>query len=204
MKLHWSPRSPFVRKVMVVAHEVGVVDRIELVRTVVVMTKVNPDIMPDNPLGKIPTLVLDDGRPIYDSLIICEYLDALSDKPSLFPAQGDAKWEALTRHALGQGLTDALILWRNELNRVPEKQLEPLLASLQTKVVASLDLLETLAPKLTALPFDIGHAAIGCACGYLDFRFAEFDWRAGRPALTAWHATFEARPSAQATAASEG
>ena len=86
MKLHWSPRSPFVRKVMVVAHDIGVADRIECVRTVAAMMKPHPDLMLDNPLSKIPTLVLDDGTIIYDSPVICEYLDQLHAGPRLVPA----------------------------------------------------------------------------------------------------------------------
>ena len=86
MKLHWSPRSPFVRKVMIVAHDIGVAGRIECVRTVAAMMKPHPDLMIDNPLSKIPTLVLDDGTVLYDSAVICEYLDHLHDGPKLFPA----------------------------------------------------------------------------------------------------------------------
>jgi glutathione S-transferase len=82
MKLHWSPRSPFVRKVMVVAHDIGVAGRIERVRTVAAMMKPHPDLMLDNPLSKIPTLVLDNGKVLYDSAVICEYLDHLHDGPN--------------------------------------------------------------------------------------------------------------------------
>lgn len=200
MKLHWSPKSPFVRKVMVVAHETGVAEHLELVRTVVAMTQVNPSIMDDNPLGKIPTLVLDDGRAIFDSLVICEYFDSLETaRARVFPP-GKARWDALTRHALAHGLTEALILWRNELNRAPDQQLPKLLAAFTVKVDAALDRLERDAPDFGALPFDIGHAATGCALGYLDFRFGDLGWRDNRPALTAWQAGFDARPSARATA----
>jgi glutathione S-transferase len=202
MKLHWSPKSPFVRKVMIVAHETGTVSKLELVRTVVAMKQVNPAIMPDNPLGKIPTLVLDDGRAIFDSLVICEFLDSLSGG-GVFPA-GEARWDALTRHSLGQGLTDALVLWRNELNRAPDQQLEPLKAAFEVKVAATLDALERDAVRFAVLPFDIGHAAIGCALSYLDFRFADLGWRNGRPDLAAWQAEFDSRPSAQATAVVDG
>ena len=87
MKLHWSPRSPFVRKVMIVAHEVGLVDRLTLVRTVAATTKPHPELMRDNPLSKIPTLVLDDGTVLYDSPVICEYLDRLHAGPKLFPPE---------------------------------------------------------------------------------------------------------------------
>ena len=94
MKLHWSPRSPFVRKVMIAAHETGLVDRLTCVRTVVAMTAPNATLLPDNPLSKIPTLVLDDGSTLYDSGVICEYLDTLHDGPKLFPADSKACWTA--------------------------------------------------------------------------------------------------------------
>src|SRR5918911_4567025 len=98
LTLHWSPRSPFVRKVMVAAHELGLADRIERVRTVVRMTaRPNPDLLPDNPLGKIPTLVLADGTALFDSVVICEYLDALAGGGILFPSPGRERWTTLSR-----------------------------------------------------------------------------------------------------------
>jgi glutathione S-transferase len=114
MKLHWSPRSPFVRKVMIVAHERGIADRLQCVRTVAEMTKPHAELMKENPLSKIPTLVLDDGTPLYDSRVICEYLDALGGDPRLFPQQGGARIVALRRQALGDGFLDLLVLTRNE------------------------------------------------------------------------------------------
>ena len=104
MKLHWSPRSPFVRKVMVAAHELGLADRIDRVRTVVRMIQPNADLLPDNPLSKIPTLVLADGTVLFDSVVICEYLDALAGGGTLFPPSGPERWTALARHALANGL----------------------------------------------------------------------------------------------------
>src|SRR5436309_690878 len=114
MKLHWSPRSPFVRKVMVFAHDVGVAGRIECVRTVAAMMKPHPDLMIDNPLSKIPTLVLDNGTVLYDSSVICEYLDHLHDGSKLFPLPLEERMTALRRQALGDGLLDALVLWRGD------------------------------------------------------------------------------------------
>src|SRR5262249_30120247 len=104
MKLMWSSRSPFVRKVMVAAHEVGVAGRIATERVVVAADKPNAQVMALNPLSKIPTLVLDDGTALYDSRVICEYLDALHDGPRLFPADPAARWRALRRQALGDGV----------------------------------------------------------------------------------------------------
>ncbi|HXW49283.1 MAG TPA: glutathione S-transferase N-terminal domain-containing protein [Xanthobacteraceae bacterium] len=114
MKLHWSPRSPFVRKVMIVAHERGLAGRLQCVRTVAEMTKPHAELMKDNPLSKIPTLVLDDGTALYDSPVICEYLDALDGSPKLFPRCGQARFIALRRQALGDGFLDLLVLMRNE------------------------------------------------------------------------------------------
>ena len=202
MKLHWSPKSPYVRKVMVVAHEVGVADRIELVRSIALSTGVNPAIQADNPLGKIPTLVLDDGTALFNFFVICEYLAHLAGK-AIVPPSGAARWACLQRHALSSGLTDALIHSRNERTRPAEQQLAPLLAALENKISAALDRLDSQAPDFGELPFDLGHAATGCALAYLDFRFAELKWRNGRDALAAWQETFETRPSARATPISD-
>ena len=91
MKLHWSPKSPYVRKVMICAHELGLVPKLELVRSVAAMLKPNPAIMADNPLSKIPTLVREDGTTLFDSIVICEYLNELADG-TLFPTKGEARW----------------------------------------------------------------------------------------------------------------
>jgi glutathione S-transferase len=202
MKLHWSPRSPFVRKVMVAAHETGLVDRLSLVRTVVAMTATNKGLLPDNPLSKLPTLVLDDGTPLYDSVVICEYLDTLHNGPKLFPSEARAKWTALRRHALGDGLLELLILWRNERER--EHPAPAFLTAFREKFDASLDALEKDAAGIAATPFGIGHVAIGCALSYIDFRFPDLDWRTKHPQIAAWHKTFSDRPSARATEARDG
>ena len=202
MKLHWSPRSPFVRKVMIAAHETGLVDRLTCVRTVVAMTEPNTNLLSDNPLSKIPTLVLDDGSPLYDSLVICEYFDAMHDGPKLFPTDSKARWTALRRHALGNGLLDMLILWRGERERQQPSQ--PHLDAFAVKYKATLKALEKESPEIGATPFGIGHIAIGCALSYADFRFADLNWRAGHPQTAAWHASFLQRPSARATEAVEG
>lgn len=204
MKLHWSPRSPYVRKVMIAAHELGLADRIECVRSVAAMTTPNPAIMADNPLSKIPTLVLDDGMALFDSDVIVEYLDDLGGRGRLIPPPGPARWEALARSALGSGLLDALILWRNEREKPQAQQTPEWLAAFATKTQATLDRLERAASAMSARKFDVGDIAVGCALSYLDFRFADLSWRDGRAALAAWHATFQARPSARATEAVDG
>ena len=202
MKLHWSPRSPFVRKVMVFAHETGLVDRLTCVRTVVAMNAPNAVLLPDNPLSKLPTLVLDDGTPLYDSAVICEYLDTLHDRTRLFPADSPARWTALRRQALGDGFLDFLLLWRYERERSPPSQ--TLLDAFAAKYRATMMSLEQEATALERTAFGIGHIAIGCSLSYLDFRFADLNWRNGHPQITAWHESFAQRPSAKATEAVEG
>ncbi len=192
MKLHWSPRSPYVRKVMIAAHELGLVDRLDCVRSLAAIGTPNPAIMQDNPLSKIPALVLDDGQVLIDSSVIVEYLDNLASG-TLLPA-GAARWETLSRQALANGLLDLLILWRNERDK-PEAWLD----AFAVKAGATLDRFEQMAPAMAARPFDIGHVAVGCALSYADFRFADLGWRTGRPALADWHAGFATRPSVLAT-----
>src|SRR4051794_22222038 len=139
MKLHWSPKSPYVRKVMICAHELGLLPRLELVRSVAAMLRPNERLMQDNPLSKIPTLVLDNGFVLFDSVVICDYLNDLGGG-TLFPQHGDDKWQALRWHAFADGLLDALILWRNERERAAP--LEPLIAAFVLKVDASLKQLD--------------------------------------------------------------
>jgi glutathione S-transferase len=202
MKLHWSPRSPFVRKVMIAAHETGVIARLDCVRTVAATTKPHPGLMADNPLSKIPTLVRDDGAPLYDSVVICEYFDSLHDGPKLFPAEPSAHWTALRRHALGNGLIELLLLWRGE--RMRENPAQVYLDAFAVKFEAAINALEAEASAIAAMPFGIDHIAIGCALSYADFRFAELDWRRDRARLADWHAAFSRRPSVRATQFAEG
>jgi glutathione S-transferase len=197
MKLHWSPRSPFVRKVMIVAHELGLVERITCVRTVAATTKPHPALMEENPLSKLPTLVLDHGSVLYDSRVICEYLDGLAAGQKLIPADLGARMTALRRQALGDGLLDLLLLLRNEGERAQPSPVH--VAAFEAKRAAVLRTLEREAADLGRAPFTIGHVAVGCALSYLDFRFAGHDWRQGHPAIARWHETFCARPSVQAT-----
>ncbi|HUI15516.1 MAG TPA: glutathione S-transferase N-terminal domain-containing protein [Xanthobacteraceae bacterium] len=197
MKLHWSPRSPFVRKVMIVAHERGLADRIACVRTVAAMTKPHAELMRDNPLSKIPALVLDDGTVLYDSPVICEYLDALDGAPKLFPREPKARMTALRRQALGDGFLDLMVALRNERERAQPSAVH--MASTAARQAAVLESLDREAESLTTTPFGIGHIAIGCALSYLDFRFADENWRADHRRLANWHAGFAARPSVRAT-----
>jgi glutathione S-transferase len=195
MTLHWSPRSPFVRKVMIAAHEMKLQDRIQCVRTVVAPTKVNEELLRDNPLSKLPTLVLEDGDALYDSRVILEFLDTQHGGPSLFPQAGPERLIALRNQALGDGLMDFALLWLIERFRGEGMQSEPLVTAFRAKRVAVVERLEKDIALLADRPLDVGHVTIGTALGYLDFRFPTEDWRSGHPKLTAWHAEFAQRPS---------
>jgi len=197
MKLHWSPRSPFVRKVMVAAHELDLVDRIARVRTVVAMAEPNHDLLPDNPLGKIPTLVLEDGTALPDSLLICEYLDHLDGNHRLIPSPGADRWQALRWHALADGALDLLILWRNERERV--QPLPALLDAFALKANATLGALDSEVDAFGQTPFGLAQITIAVLGGYLDFRFAALGWRARYPRLAAWQDSAAERPSMRAT-----
>ncbi len=197
MKLHWSPRSPFVRKVMIVVHERGLVGRVTCVRTVAAMTKPHAELMKDNPLSKIPTLVIDDGTVLYDSRVICEYLDGLDGEVKLFPREAKARMTALRRQALGDGFLDMMVALRNERERAQPSDIH--MASTAVRKAAVLESLDREAESLTTTPFGIGHIAIGCALSYLDFRFADENWRKDHLRLANWHAAFAARPSVRAT-----
>ena len=198
MLLHWSPRSPYVRKVQVAAQECGLAGQIEIVRTLVGGTIIHRELMGQNPLGKIPTLVLADGAILYDSYVILEYFDSISTRAKLFPADPAARLVALRRHALGNGMLDFLLAWVGERWRPEERRSAPHMELWAAKLTACVDALEVEAPALAATPYGVGHLAIGIALGYLDFRFAAESWRAGRPRLASWYETFAARPAVQA------
>jgi glutathione S-transferase len=198
MKLYFAAASPFVRKVSIVAHECGLAERITRVTTAVMPHAPNADFARANPLIKVPALERDDGRVLYDSLVICEYLDALG-KGGLFPAPGDARWDALRRHALADGILDAALLARYENVVRPEALRWPeWYAGQLKKIDHALDVAES---EVAALPaaFDIGQVTLACALGYLDFRYPDLPWRTGRPALAAWWLAAAKRPSVAAT-----
>ena len=199
MKLYWSPRSPFVRKVMVCAHELGIAGRIETVYALVSPGNVNADVQKVNPIARIPTLVTDSGMVLYDSHVICEYLDAEHGGSRLFPKQGERRWDALRRLALGDGMLETGVLWRGERTKPAPQQSSPILLAFDQKISAALDVVEADATALKLEGIDIGEIAIGCALGYLDFRYAALDWRARAPRSAAWFESFNARPSMQQT-----
>ncbi|QIB34985.1 glutathione S-transferase [Ancylobacter pratisalsi] len=199
MKLLHAPTSPFVRKVMVVAIETGLAERIDIEFNAASPLQRDPALVEQNPLGKIPALILDDGSTIYDSPVICEYLAASVGDTRIFPTAGPARWSALTQQALGDGLLDAAIANRYEtVMRPVEKRWQGWTDAQLAKVSGALDHIETIVSTFDA-SVTIGSITIGCALGYLDFRYADLNWRTGRPSATAWFEAFDELHSMVAT-----
>lgn len=189
MKLLSSPASPFVRKVRIAAGMKGVSDRIETVPADT--NKGDDNLNGFNPLGKIPCLVTDDGVALYDSPVICEYLDTLAPSPALFPKGGAERFGVLTRGAMADGILDAAVLLVYEKRFRPEAmQVAAWVDRQQSKIDRSLALLESEPPAWSKSP-DYGHLTLACALGYLDFRH-EGKWRARHPKLVAWLERFSA------------
>jgi glutathione S-transferase len=196
MKLRHAAASPFVRKVMVAAHELALAGRIALVPTNVSPTQGNELLAPENPLMKVPSFLTDDGLVLFDSPVICEYLDSLAGGGMLFPAAGPERWTALRRQALGDGVLDALVLCRYENLRPESKRWDGWTEGQMTKARQGLAAAER--EELSGFS-TIGHIAIACALGYLDFRFSDDDWRTRHPKLAAWFAMAGERPSMRLT-----
>jgi glutathione S-transferase len=198
MKLFHSPASPYVRKVMAVAHLVGLTSKIELLASAVTPVSRDETVFALNPLGKVPTLITDDGVGIFDSRVICEYLASLGGDTTIFPAAGPARWRALVDQATADGLMDAALLARYEgFLRPAEKRWAEWEAGQIGKINSALAVIET--TDFTNR-MDIGAITTGCALGYLDFRFNYLDWRKSYPKTAAWFAVFDAHPAMAASA----
>lgn len=198
MKLFHSPASPYVRKVMVVLKETGQEHAVELIHAA--GHPVDPGTMPvaENPLGKIPTLIRDDGAATYDSRVICRFLNHRAGG-GLYP-DAPKLWDTLTLEATGDGILDAALLMMYEIRTRPAEMRAPDWVEGQwAKVARALDVLETRWMAHLNGPLDIGQIAVGCALGYLDFRLGARNWHAGRPDLSAWFTKFQHRDSMQAT-----
>lgn len=198
MRILFSPFSPYVRKCLVVAHELGLNDRVQLLSSNAHPVQRDAEIIRNNPLGKVPTFFTDDGQVLFDSRVICEYLNDFVQGP-LFPAEGAKRWETLTLQALGDGMLDACLLARYEDVARPEALKWPEWRA------AQLDKVETSLMWLCAHSevlndrVDMGTLTIGCALWYLDLRFPDLNWRERHPAMANWYADFGQRPSMSMT-----
>lgn len=198
MRLYHAPASPFVRKVMVLLHEAGAVDRVALVPAS--GSPLDPGTMPldRNPLGKIPALERDDGPTLYDSRVICRYLDDLLNA-GLYPPAPHL-WDTLVLEATADGIADAAVLMRYEEHVRPETSRSAEWVEAQwAKIDRALTAIEDRWTSHLAGPLDMGQIALGCALGYLDFRQPHRDWRGTRAGLSGWWADFSRRPALQAT-----
>ena len=196
MKVYYSPYSPFVRKVLICAAELGV----ELEKLPCAAHPIDRDrhIVKDNPLGQVPTLFTDEGQALFDSAVICEYLDSNADG-SLIPRDGATRWQRLVEQALADGALNACLLMRYEQVIRPETlRLDTWFNAQREKVSDALDRFEQWSATF-AERVDIGTIAIACVLGYLDLRFAEEPWRERAPTLAAWYQHFGQRPSMQST-----
>jgi len=195
MKLIYAPTSPFVRKVMVLLHETDQLDDVEIHQVATTPVSPSEDLKAANPLAKIPALQREDGPTLYDSRVICAYLDERA-KGRLY-AGG---WDSKVLEATADGIMDAAVSATYERRIRPEdKQWDDWETAQMGKVLSACAALNARWMSHLKGPFDIGHIAIGCALGYVDFRHPTFNWRLGNEALADWYASFESRPSMIAT-----
>ena len=201
MTLFHSPLSPFVRKVMVVLHETGQLERVQLQPVNISPVSGDPQLNQDNPIGKIPALRLEDGTVLHDSRVICEYLDLQHVGQPLLPREGSARWRRMTLASQADAIMDAAVLSRYESFLRPEaKRWEGWLEAQAEKIRRSLANLEQEHLAELASGFDMASIGVACALGYLDLRQPEFGWRERQPGLAAWYAEVAKRPSMVATA----
>lgn len=197
MKLLYSPLSPYVRKVVVTAHELGLMDQIETVPLGGTPTDPNPEIVAANPVGKIPTLITEDHGNLFDSRVICRYLNSIGGG-SLY-GSGAGEWPIIGREALAEGMIDAALLAAYEARLRPEEiRFQPWVDGQLAKVSKGAAAFEARIGEMSG-DLTIDKIALGCALGYVDFRHATLGWRDSCPALADWYATFVERPSMQAT-----
>ncbi|UVJ43685.1 glutathione S-transferase N-terminal domain-containing protein [Pseudomonas sp. LS1212] len=200
MTLFHSPASPFVRKVMVLLHETGQLDRVAI--NTITLSPVSPDsgLNEDNPAGKIPALRLADGSVLHDSRVILDYLDHQHVGNPLIPREGSARWRRLMLASLADAILDAAVLIRYEtFLRPADKHWDLWLDNQREKIERALAYLERDSIAELSSAFDIAAISVACALGYLDFRMPSLDWRAAQPQLAKWYADVRQRPSLKAT-----
>jgi len=196
MKLYSHPVSPFARKARIIAHELGL--KLEVID---VQARNDESLRRINPLKQIPILVLDDGSSLFDSPVICEYLNHAGGG-KFFPADtiwkaASGRWRALGLAALGDGVADAAVAWRYELTEPEERRNPDRIARSKATINAGIDAMERV--KFAQDP-TIGEIAVACALGYIDFRLPDLDWKSSHPNLSSWYARFSEYPSMKATA----
>ncbi|GGA38052.1 glutathione S-transferase family protein [Dyella nitratireducens] len=197
MKLLYQTHSPYARKVLVAAYEMGLADHLDVVHHETSPLTRNDDIFALNPLGKVPVLICDNGEVLFDSCVICEYLDGLHEGAKLLPADPARRYRALRNQSIAMGIADAGIAVRWEIERRPEAvRWKPMHEGQLQKIVAACNFLEDHLEEQKAL--DIGDVALATALSWIEFRCV-YAFQEARPRLSSWYARFCARPSMQAT-----
>ncbi|WP_122663986.1 glutathione S-transferase [Pseudomonas viridiflava] len=200
MTLYYNPASPFARKVLLVLHETGQLDRVTLQTTILTPVAPVAELNSDNPAGKIPALRLADGNVIHDSRVILDYLDHQHVGVPLIPREGSARWRRLTLASLADALLDAALLIRYETALRPaEKHWELWLDNQQEKIERTLGYFEQEAITELSSSFDVASMSVAAALGYIDFRQPDLAWRSRYPRLANWYFEVSQRPSMQAT-----
>jgi glutathione S-transferase len=199
VQLYYSPNSPYARKARIIIHELALTSR---VKETIISLPADAKFRAINPLGKIPALVLDDGSVIYDSPVICEYLDDLGGG-KFFPRatllkSAEGRWRALTLQALGDGLADAVVRRNQEMRLTEDKRSAETIQRQTAAIEGAFSVANRAAPKFPEHP-SIGEIAIACAIGYLDLRVPNDGWRDRYSELARWLETFSRYPSVQAT-----
>ncbi|GLQ87484.1 glutathione S-transferase family protein [Dyella flagellata] len=198
MKLLYQTHSPYARKALVAAHEIGLADRLEVIHHETSPLLRNDEIFALNPLGKVPVLICDDGAAVFDSNVICEYLDGLHTGRKLIPVEPAHRYLALRNQAIATGMADAGIAVRWETERRPEAvRWAPLREGQLQKIVAACDFLEQHLEEEPSL--DIGSIALATTLSWIEFRDV-YAFQASRPRLSSWYTRFCERQSMQATA----
>lgn len=198
MKLFHSPLSPYVRKVLVTARELGLIDRIELATIATTPLETDPGLIAENPVGRIPALVTEEHGTLIDSRVICRYLNHLAG--GALHGKGDGEWRIVAREALAEGMIDSALLCAYEGRfRTEEMRNQEWVAAQKAKVMRGCEAFDARIGEMSG-DLTIDKIALGCALGYIDFRLGDLGWQDRCPKLAEWYAGFSDRPSMQATA----
>jgi glutathione S-transferase len=194
MILYYSSTNPYVRKVLacIIARDIDW----QIEKILVDPHQTPAALIAQNPLSKVPCLVTDDRLSLFDSRVICEYLDSVGEELPLFPPPGAARWMALHYQALADGMVDAAVLRRKESQKTRDLAQETFMARQKSTIDRVLEALDENVPTSR---LDIGSISVACALGYLDFRCPEEPWRESYPQLAKWYTSMAAHRAIAAT-----
>jgi glutathione S-transferase len=198
MRLFYAAASPFARIVRVALLETALDGRVD--KQEVTLRDPNSALLPYNPVGRVPTLELDDGTILTESLLILSYIDTLHAGRPLLPRDSSDRWRTLAEMGTAAGMLEGIVTWARELRRAENERSPGVIALETTRVNRTADVLErAVAQGGYAGEVNAARIVLGCALGWVDPRHPVWKWRAGRPALAAWFDTVAATPSFQAT-----